>query len=55
MFPGMQGPQPLPENESYAQFWRCATKLLAFTITVAAISKSIQYADHRARDIIIEM
>lgn len=51
----MQGPQPLPENESYTRFWQCATKMFIFTATVVAIAKSIQYADRKAHDIIIDM
>lgn len=56
MFPGMmQGPQPLPEEESYAKFWQAATKMAIFTLTVVTIAKSIQYVDRQAHDIIIDM
>ena len=52
---GMQGPQALPENESYTKFWSCATKIVAFALVTAVMSKGIQYAEGRAHDIIIEM
>lgn len=51
----MQGPQALPDNESYAKFWSCATKIVAFALVTAAVSKSIGFVEGKAHDYIIEM
>ena len=52
---GMQGPQALPDNESYAKFWSCATKIVTFALVTAAISKGIGFVEGKAHDHIIEM
>ncbi|CAJ1990032.1 conserved hypothetical protein [Leishmania donovani] len=47
MFPGMQGPQTLPDQEAYPMFWRNLNRFIAITTATVAVAVAVRYCEQR--------
>ena len=53
MFPGMRGPEPLPDHESHTAFWKAVNKFVSFSIAAISISLAVRYIERKSENIII--
>ena len=53
MFPGMQGPQPLPDHVAQQQFWKNFNRFLAVTTLTIGVSLAIRHIEKESLDALI--
>lgn len=53
MFPGMQGPQALPDQEAYPMFWRNLNRFLTISAVTAAVAMTVRYCEQRTHSMLV--
>lgn len=53
MFPGMQGPQSMPDEQSYPMFWRKVNYFIAVSSVAIAISLFVRKCEIKAHEVLL--
>lgn len=53
MFPGMRGPEPLPDHVAQQQFWKQINRFLTITSATIVVSLAVRFVERKSFESLI--